>query len=287
MVTPQLLEYIKSQQQNGFSRQDITQSLAAQGWQTEDINTAFNQTQSPQAQAPTPQTMVTNNASKKSGSSKKIIIFALLGVLLLAGVAAATYFGYGAFVNRNANVEADNQMLNENQPTPTEVPAENSDSQTSQDINSHVYTNQEHGFSITPPDGWTTDESGILGMIVVFYGTENDYDSEGNAYRANINVTSDTTSGLSFEDYIDANKKQLPLLFQDYRLIEEGEVDVDDQPGVLLTSTFTQGVYDFTNYQLIVLKDETVFVVTASTVSNAWDEQKDMLRSSLLTLKFN
>lgn len=289
MVTPQLIDYIKTQLNNGFSRQDITQSLITQGWQSVDINEAFNQSQPPTANNPTPstQTVVTTSSSNSSSSGFKIIIYIIIGVLILALAGVATYFGYGAFVNRNSNVEADNQTLNENQPTPTEMPAENSDNQTSQNTETSVYTNQEHGFSITPPTGWTTDESGILGMLVVFYTTENDYDIEGNAFRSNINIATDTTSGLSFEDYIDATKEQLPLLLQNYRLLEEATVEVDSRPGKLLTGTFTQGVFDVTNYQLIVLKDETVFVVTASTLSEVWDNQKDTLKNSLLTLKLN
>lgn len=42
MVTPQLLEYIKQSLQQGVDRNTIKNALLAQGWQDQDIETAFS-----------------------------------------------------------------------------------------------------------------------------------------------------------------------------------------------------------------------------------------------------
>jgi len=118
MVTQELLNYIKTQQSHGFSREDITQSLITQGWQTIDINEAFNQSQpqTPNNPAQPTQTVVTTSSTSKSSSGFKIIIYIIIGILILALAGIATYFGYGAFVNRNTE-EQINQVQSDNQGT--------------------------------------------------------------------------------------------------------------------------------------------------------------------------
>jgi len=47
MVNQQLLDYIKQQTQQGINNEQIKQSLIANGWQTSDVESAFNELQTP------------------------------------------------------------------------------------------------------------------------------------------------------------------------------------------------------------------------------------------------
>lgn len=80
MVNQQLLDYIKQQSQQGINNEQIKQSLLANGWQSTDIEEAFNTT----AQVPI--------QPKKRKWKKIVLIVAGVVVLLIVGILSLPRF---------------------------------------------------------------------------------------------------------------------------------------------------------------------------------------------------
>jgi len=149
-------------------------------------------------------------------------------------------------------------------------------------LESLPYTNDKEGFSINAPKAWNVDESGKLGTSVVFLNTKPDKEG-ANVFDANINVISGPTKGLDLNNYINGQKKGLPKLFNDYKLVEDRTVDVHGMQGHILGNTFTQGVFQLRDLQLIVVKDGKAYIITGTALESTWDTYKDLMESSLLT----
>lgn len=93
MLTPQLIEYIKTQLQSGLSPEQIKNSLIQSGWQSADVDAGFSSIiPSPSQQVNAPIEAVTPVPSKK-----KLYIGVVVLFLLIAAIAVAAYiFGFPA-----------------------------------------------------------------------------------------------------------------------------------------------------------------------------------------------
>lgn len=80
MVNQQLLDYIKQQIQQGTSNEKIKQSLITNGWQTVDIEEAFNSINQPIQGQP-----VSSFSNKSPVSAWKVVAASLIGVAVIGG----------------------------------------------------------------------------------------------------------------------------------------------------------------------------------------------------------
>lgn len=99
MVNQQLLDYIKQCKQQGVDKAEITKALSAQGWQSADVEAAFQAVDATPASSivtdtvqPTTNTSVTQPLKEKTPHNKIILIavFVISG-LIVAGAAFAGY----------------------------------------------------------------------------------------------------------------------------------------------------------------------------------------------------
>jgi len=113
----------------------------------------------------------------------------------------------------------------------------------------YAYDNNEYGFSITPPTGWTIEEqTGLIAVMFVDTG-------------ASINVVVEETHG-TLSPYIAATKLQLATTFDNYVLISEGSRVIGGLDCYSIISTWTQLGYDFKAQQVIFVELGKAFVIT-------------------------
>jgi hypothetical protein len=113
MVNQQLLDYIKQQMQQGVSREQIKNSLTANGWQEQDIEEAFNNigaSNMPTAYSAAP--------LAASGRTWKMITGIVIGVAVLGGGA---YLAGQILSKSEKTPNISNEILNQE---PTETPLE-------------------------------------------------------------------------------------------------------------------------------------------------------------------
>lgn len=115
MINQELLDYIKQQLQQGVSREQIKNSLLANGWQEQDIEEGFNNINIDASNISTPYS--TNPVVAPSGIWK-IIAGIAIGVAVLGGGA---YLASQTIFKSEEAPKISNEFANQQ---PTEIPSE-------------------------------------------------------------------------------------------------------------------------------------------------------------------
>ena len=136
-----------------------------------------------------------------------------------------------------------------------------------------------NGFSIRPPQGWKTDESGKLGSKVFFFGPTQ------SSFTVNINVVSEPAQGTTVGQYAEAGKAQLSQALTGYAQVEDQALTVNGQPAHILGGTFTQGAFELRNRQLFVVRNDVAYVVTATALASSWASYEAVLDASIKTFQ--
>lgn len=153
-------------------------------------------------------------------------------------------------------------------------------------LQSQPYSNTKEGFKISAPKGWKVDETGKRDPTVIF--TNNQADIQGtSSFSATMSVASGLAGKLNLDTYVAGQKNALAKSLANYQLVENEQLTVDGLPAYLIGITYTEAPPSTTNVrmlQLIVIKNDNVYIVTGTALNSAWDTYKDLMRSSLLTL---
>lgn len=137
------------------------------------------------------------------------------------------------------------------------------------------YIDHDAGFSIYPPDGWEAGENKDFGVDAFF--REKKSGASVNIIRQQLN----TEVGL--EEYSEEVKKEFSRIFSGYKPIEEEDLTLKGREAKIIKSYFsnegTKGM------QLIVISDNTAFVIAGTAKEDDWERYKDLLKSSILSFE--
>jgi DcrB-like protein len=145
-------------------------------------------------------------------------------------------------------------------------------------VQQNAYVSSAHGFTINPPSGWSTDESGSFGTVVIFYGP-----TESN-FRVNMNVVAEATS-LSLADYVSASKSQLSSGLTNYSIVSEGPITIGGLGAYQLVGTFTQGTFSIKNMQVVFVENREAYIVTSTALQSNYDTYSPVFTESVQTFK--
>ncbi len=119
MINQQITDYIKQQLQQGISREQISSSLLANGWQTQDIEESFAAVNFPASSEQNPAIL-----AKSPMATWKIITASLIGVAVIGG---GVYFASQTFFKSKEVPKVSNEVSNQsptNKPIETVKPSE-------------------------------------------------------------------------------------------------------------------------------------------------------------------
>ncbi len=154
------------------------------------------------------------------------------------------------------------------------------DTQQEDPLNGLGYVNNQHEFGMNPPEGWTTDTSGTMGMIVIFYAPIND------DIRENINVLVDTLpSGFNLSSYADSAKSQASNYLTNCTLISSNTRTVSEMNAYEYVYTYTQGTYALEGKQVIVEKNSKLIILTYTANTDDYNTYSQSLEQCLNSLK--
>jgi hypothetical protein len=161
----------------------------------------------------------------------------------------------------------------------------------SPNLESKPFVSSKGKFQINAPKGWKVDESGQLGMEVIFKNTK--IDKAGTTpFTANITVDSEATAGRDIRKCADTIKSGMSQLWPGYQVVEDRSLAVSGHPAIIIGGKFavksqvSKDSANARNLQLLVEDGKgTLFTVTATALESTWTSNKDILESSLLTLK--
>jgi len=167
-----------------------------------------------------------------------------------------------------------------------EVVADSVISLASDKATGQIYKNEKHGFSMCPPVGWKTDDSGIMGTLI-FFSSWDGVDAQQAHKAANINIVCEPAQDLDLDGYIAAAKELYPKVVKTYEVVAEEKLDLKDDKAVLLQGIITLGDdQKVHNAQLITIKNGTAYVVTGAVLADNWDEHKDTLIAAIKSFSF-
>ncbi len=294
MINQEVMEYIAGQRQAGQPEEAIKQKLEQIGWKKEDIEEAFSQKKiSPDSiysdlqysglqdigkyndDSPLKQHLEFEHEknienTKLSNSRKKIgwiwLMVGIMAVIMLV-LAAIIFFG-----NKKNNLTESKLII----PTPTpEVSPVN---------DQNIFTDIKGKFSMEIPPGWTQDKkiSPELGVKIV---SPEKVDITGIEFHPSITIINQMALGRELEDYTQEAIQLLEESFKDFKLISNSPVMVKNQPGNLLESSYTQGVYPMKDLQLLLIYQDTAYVITGSDLEIHWDKTKEQLKQALMSFE--
>lgn len=297
MANQQLSDYVSQQKAAGVNDTEIRRRLIDSGWLETDINDVMgipvnlppDLTDTPAPIVPVIEPVKTevipdNPVQKKSTPNFALFILGGL-VLILVGVGVwllTTVISSGD--KKPAVVVVPTPTMTESSPSAqivvTETPAPLNDNLTLE-----PYLSYKNGLSINPPKKWTVDESGKSGVILSFLNPVPD-DYLGSRFTANINIVSEAAAGVNLSDYMVAMKQVLAKTFTNYKLISEKSVTLSGIKANMLEATYDVGAYKLHNIQAIMINKGTAYTISGISMESNWNTYKDMMASSLASIKF-
>ncbi|HVA11135.1 MAG TPA: hypothetical protein VNG32_03125 [Candidatus Dormibacteraeota bacterium] len=147
------------------------------------------------------------------------------------------------------------------------------------------YVNSQAGFKITMPAGWQeiTTQAGNLAdfknsQSVIIPGT--------GSYSPYIDIVSAPAQFPSLGALVSADISGLSLQTFNFRSISSTPETIDGQPASLLSYSFRQeGTPPLTNAQLIVVKNDTEYGITGTSLSSDWALYSGDIQKALLSLQ--
>ena len=243
-------------------------------------------------------------------NTKIIIIIIVIALLLVGGIMAYFFLiqpqnmplkeDSNALVNEQENgVAAQDKSLKNSIFLDSKSQEDASESKSIQtntvspNLEVKPYISSKGKFQINAPKGWKVDESGQLGMTVIFKNTKTEIVGS-TPFNANITVATKPTSGRDIRQCAETIKKGMPILLQGYQLVEDRSTVVSGHPAIIIGGKYTAksqvstDLVNIRNLQLLVEDGRgTLFTGTATALESTWNDYKDILESSLLTLKID
>lgn len=213
------------------------------------------------------------NPTRKSTkrSHKKLWVSILLVILVLAGAGAGwMFFGPG---KKTDDTTTPSTNATTNQPT----------GQNETELVAQEYTNSDLGYMIILPENWERYRNPPEGINEQFRSATN---PEGSLSQI-INITGADATNTNLASIVEAAKSILKEQNQNFQEVETRQVTVGGVPAILMThtSTISDGT-SMTGSQVILVKDNRSYAVTALTATPDWDANKELLQSAILSFQF-
>jgi hypothetical protein len=142
------------------------------------------------------------------------------------------------------------------------------------------YSNSDYGFGINVPEGWTIDESGLMGSIVIFYGPVK------HNFTVNIVINSDQLpSGITFDDYMEEALLQFENLFTNFQLISRELSTINNMDSYEIVYTYDQGLFSLKQNQVIIQNNSKLLLLTYSATILSYDDHVSEFQQSVNSLE--
>ena len=133
--------------------------------------------------------------------------------------------------------------------------------------------------SIEPPEGWTKNDTGQFGTIVIFR------DKPQDGFGANFNALSESMGGMSQEDYIDLSVQNIQKAIESCTVKSRENITVGGMPATELTYTGKSSNLELTWYQVFVFHEGSAYIFTGTTLSKNADAYTPIFQKTFQTVR--
>ena len=140
------------------------------------------------------------------------------------------------------------------------------------------YSNTQYGFGLNPPEGWTIDENDQFGPVR-FYGPIID----DTTVNIGISEPSYLATGESLNSVVITLVEYYSSYFTNFSEISNNSRIVNGMNAHDLVYTFTQGVYELKQMQVLVEKSKKSFGITFTASVSSFDDYISAFEQSIAT----
>ncbi len=217
-------------------------------------------------------------------SNKKTLIFVIIGLLILAILAAVIFFVYPKYIKQSPNDTPTAQVNPPSSSNPLPSRSVQSSASASPKTIDPNFTNGD--FTITGPLNWTktTNDQGAL---VLYRNTTADSSSAGQTFAANFNVISDPLAKtMTLDQYAKDANTQRSTTLTGYKLISQTKGALGGQTADIDIYTLKIGNIDVKQGQIYAVKNQKAYILTFSALPETWDNYAQIFNSSAQSFKF-
>jgi len=109
-----------------------------------------------------------------------------------------------------------------------------------------------------------------------------------NEFQTNINIKTENNHGYTLNQYIEESKEALYLLLSanDYILIEEGELNINNQNAYILEYAYNFRGFPLRVKQVILFQKDTSYIITFTSLQNTFEDYVDEFDDSISAFNF-
>lgn len=194
------------------------------------------------------------------------------GLLLTVGVviviALIAFVVIGTQLNKDSSTETSD--------TPqTDTPAANG-------LSKQAFTSDVAGYNLFTPAGWN-EQKGTGTANFIFFSPTPDKDAIGE-FKANLNIAFEETKITPLDRYVTSTQKALPQILTNYKQVSDRKITIQNLPARIVDSTFLNNNHQLRNSQLILMRDDSVYVVTGTALESSWSKYSKLFNDSLMSL---
>jgi len=216
----------------------------------------------------------------------KILPYVIMGLVIsivLAGIGMVVWKLVQS--NKNPDLVVNAPSAIHPSSTPASLPAEGTTQLLSQDLlfEANPYRNELAKFEIKVPQGWSIDESGQSGAIVVLLDPKVTMAS-GSALLTFVSVSTGA-SGDTLEDEVIKSKDGLQKLFTSYTFEEDKDMTLGGNTYHLLGGSYYTHGTKMRNRNLILMYNDRGYAISSTAPESVWPKKELLLNAAIFSFK--
>jgi hypothetical protein len=182
----------------------------------------------------------------------------------------------------NAPTKVNPSLSSQNLPSPESSPTQIQEFIFEKD----PYQNSDLNFQIKIPQGWSVDDSGTTGSVVILVDPQTTT-ATGGAILTYINVSVSNASGETFTNYIKQAKDGLVSAHKSYIFEEDKEITRQGITYYLLGGNYPAYGVTMKNRNLLLTYKDRTYIISATAPESAWKIKELLFNATLFSFQNN
>lgn len=126
--------------------------------------------------------------------------------------------------------------------------------------------------NISTPNGFTRIDTTTMGRKSIFLMS--DVEGKSDVFKENLNVLSEKVGSMGLESYMTLTTGNMDKMLTNYKQVDLKDMTVDGVPAKSLDYTHSMGMYDLAVNAVVLIKNETAYVITSTAQAGSMNKWK-------------
>jgi hypothetical protein len=142
----------------------------------------------------------------------------------------------------------------------------------------YVNTDYKQDFGFDPPENWIKDENDPTDLVRFYGPTIDDF-----TINLGINEPGALGSGETLSSLIQDIEENYPKIFTNFSMLSSNGTTINGMQSHEIICTYAMGVYDLKNKQVLIMKNDIVYVLTFTARQTSFDDYESIVDESIST----